>query len=76
MTNTASGLTELISTDEQTQAVAPGHDLGCIEWALEEITEEAAAAGVILVGDIVETFRNESLADLAAARTATDCHCN
>jgi hypothetical protein len=75
MTTTASGLTELISTDEQTATVAPGHDLGCIEWALEVITEQAAAAGVALVGDIVETFRGETLADLARVRVAADCHC-
>jgi hypothetical protein len=73
--NTASGLTQLISTDEQTEAAVEGHTLGCIEWALEEITEEAAAAGVILVGDIVETYRGEALAELARRRCEIDCNC-
>jgi hypothetical protein len=73
---TTSGLTELISTDEQTAAVAPDHELGCIEWALEVIVEQAAAEGVVLVGDIVETFHRETLGDLARAAVAIECYCN
>lgn len=75
MTITASGLTELISTAEQTAATAGAHDLGCMEWALEEIVEEAAEAGVILIGDIVETYRGEALDVIARRRMEITCHC-
>ncbi len=73
---TTKTLPQLVSTDEDTQAVAPAHELGCIEIALELIVESAAANGIRFAGDITEVHEGRTLADLARERVTEDCHCN
>ncbi len=73
---TTKTLPRLVSTDEDTAAIAPAHELGCIEIALEHIVEAAAKNGIRFAGDITEIYNGEMLADMARARLDDDCHCN
>ena len=55
-----------------------GHDLDCWEQAAEEITEEAQAEGIELIGRHDETYRGMTIAERWLYRVTTQparCHC-
>lgn len=59
------------------EAAAP-HDLGCFEWAAEEIQERAAAAGVEIDGDLEDTFRGMTVIAIFhqdMVEGTLECHC-
>lgn len=67
-------------TERENEAqLALPHQLGCFEWALEEMIEEAAAEGIVLAGEAEETWHGMSNVNryhLDLIEGTRECHCD
>jgi hypothetical protein len=69
-------MTQNAETDEATQALP--HELGCIEWLIEEMQEAAGRAGVQLDGEFDDVWRGMTLIErvhMDLAEGTSECRC-